>query len=208
MASGLLLKDPNRFDVRGSLSFGQDCEIDVNVVLEGEVSLGDNVSIAPNCVIKNAKIGSNVTILENSVIEGARIGAGASIGPFARLRPEAEIGTDAKIGNFVEVKKSTIGTGSKVSHLSYIGDTTMGAEVNIGAGVITCNYDGVNKHQTVIEDKVFVGSDSQLVAPVTIGKNSTVGAGSTITKNTPENQLSLSRSKQMSLKNWQPPRKK
>ena len=208
MALGLLLKDPNRFDVRGSLSFGQDCEIDVNVVLEGEVILGDNVSIAPNCVIKNAKIGSNVTILENSVIDGAQIGAGASIGPFARLRPEAKIGADAKIGNFVEVKKSSIGTGSKVSHLSYIGDTTMGAGVNIGAGVITCNYDGVNKHQTVIEDQVFVGSDSQLVAPVTIGKNSTVGAGSTITKDTPENQLSLSRSKQISLKSWQPPRKK
>ncbi len=208
MQQGLMLKDPARFDCRGSLSFGQDCEIDVNVVIEGEVTLGDNTTIAPNCVIKNTIIGSNVSILPNSVIEDAVIGNGASIGPFARIRPEANIGENAKIGNFVEVKKSTIGKGSKVSHLSYVGDTTMGSDVNIGAGVITCNYDGANKHQTTIEDGAFVGSDTQLIAPVTIGKNATIGAGSTITKDVPENQLSLSRSKQTTLKNWQRPTKK
>ncbi|SFV85956.1 N-acetylglucosamine-1-phosphate uridyltransferase / Glucosamine-1-phosphate N-acetyltransferase [hydrothermal vent metagenome] len=208
MQQGLMLKDPARFDCRGSLSFGQDCEIDVNVVIEGEVTLGDNTTIAPNCVIKNTIIGSNVSILPNSVIEDAVIGNGASIGPFARIRPEANIGENAKIGNFVEVKKSTIGKGSKVSHLSYVGDTTMGSDVNIGAGVITCNYDGANKHQTTIEDGAFIGSDTQLIAPITIGKNATIGAGSTITKDVPENQLSLSRSKQTTLKNWQRPTKK
>lgn len=207
MKSGLLLRDPSRFDCRGSLSHGQDCEMDVNVVIEGQVSLGDNVTIASNCVIKNAKIGSNVAILPNSVIEDAIIEDQVSIGPFARIRPQAEIKTGAKIGNFVEVKKSVIGQGSKVSHLSYVGDTTMGQDVNIGAGVITCNYDGVNKHQTVIGDGAFVGSDSQLVAPVTIEKNATIGAGSTITKRAPEDQLSLSRSKQLVMKNWQRPKK-
>lgn len=208
MQQGLMLKDPARFDCRGSLSFGQDCEIDVNVVIEGDVTLGNNTIISPNCIIKNTKIGDNVVILPNSVIEDAIIGNGASIGPFARIRPEADIGENAKIGNFVEVKKSTIGKGSKVSHLSYVGDTTMGADVNIGAGVITCNYDGANKHQTTIEDGAFVGSDTQLIAPVTIGKNATVGAGSTITKDVPEDQLGLSRAKQTTLKNWQRPTKK
>ena len=208
MQQGLTLKDPARFDCRGTLNFGQDCEIDVNVVIEGDVSLGNNTTIAANCSVKNTKIGNNVVIFPNSVIEDALIGNGASIGPFARIRPEANIGENAKIGNFVEVKKSTIGKGSKVSHLSYVGDTTIGSEVNIGAGVITCNYDGVNKHQTTIEDGAFVGSDTQLIAPVTIGKNATIGAGSTITKDVPDNQLSLSRSKQTTLKNWQRPTKK
>jgi bifunctional UDP-N-acetylglucosamine pyrophosphorylase/glucosamine-1-phosphate N-acetyltransferase len=208
MQQGLTLKDPARFDCRGTLNFGQDCEIDVNVVIEGDVSLGNNTTIAANCNIKNTKIGNNVVIFPNSVIEDALIGNGASIGPFARIRPEANIGENAKIGNFVEIKKSTIGKGSKVSHLSYVGDTTIGSEVNIGAGVITCNYDGVNKHQTTIEDGAFVGSDTQLIAPVTIGKNATIGAGSTITKDVPDNQLSLSRSKQTTLKNWQRPTKK
>jgi bifunctional UDP-N-acetylglucosamine pyrophosphorylase/glucosamine-1-phosphate N-acetyltransferase len=208
MQQGLTLKDPARFDCRGTLNFGQDCGIDVNVVIEGDVSLGNNTTIAANCSVKNTKIGNNVVILPNSVIEDALIGNGASIGPFARIRPEANIGENAKIGNFVEVKKSTIGKGSKVSHLSYVGDATIGSEVNIGAGVITCNYDGVNKHQTTIEDGAFVGSDTQLIAPVTIGKNSTIGAGSTITKDVPDNQLSLSRSKQITLKNWQRPVKK
>ncbi len=208
MQQGLGLKDPARFDCRGNLSFGKDCEVDVNVVIEGEVTLGNNTTIAPNCVIKNTKIGDNVVILPNSVIEDATIGNGASIGPFARIRPQANIGENAKIGNFVEVKKSTIGKGSKVSHLSYVGDTIMGSNVNIGAGVITCNYDGANKHQTTIEDGAFVGSDTQLIAPVTIGKNATVGAGSTITKDVPEDQLGLSRSKQTTLKNWQRPTKK
>jgi len=208
MQQGLGLKDPARFDCRGSLNFGQDCEVDVNVVIEGEVTLGDNTTIAPNCVIKNTVIGSNVSILPNSVIDNAVIGDGASIGPFARIRPETNIGENAKIGNFVEVKKSTIGKGSKISHLSYVGDTAMGDDVNIGAGVITCNYDGVNKHQTTIEDGAFIGSNTQLIAPVSVGKNATIGAGSTITKDVPEDQLGLSRSKQTTLKNWQRPTKK
>ncbi len=208
MQDGLTLKDPSRFDCRGLLSFGQDCEIDVNVLVEGDVSLGYNTTIAPNCIIKNAKIGNNVVILSNSVIENAVINDGASIGPFARIRPETTIGENAKIGNFVEVKKSSIGKNAKISHLSYVGDTLMGEAVNIGAGVITCNYDGVNKHQTIIEEGAFVGSDSQLIAPVNIGKNATIGAGSTISKNAPAGQLTLSRSKQMSLKNWNKPSKK
>jgi bifunctional UDP-N-acetylglucosamine pyrophosphorylase/glucosamine-1-phosphate N-acetyltransferase len=208
MQQGLGLKDPARFDCRGSLNFGQDCEIDVNVVIEGEVTLGNNTTIAPNCIIKNTTIGNDVSILPNSVIENANIGDGASIGPFARIRPEANIGENAKIGNFVEVKKSTIGKGSKVSHLSYVGDTTMGENVNIGAGVITCNYDGANKHQTVIGDGAFIGSDSQLVAPVSVGKNATIGAGSTITTDAPDEQLSLSRAKQRLFSNWKRPVKK
>lgn len=208
MRQGLTLKDPARFDCRGRLSFGQDCEIDINVLIEGNVSLGNNTTIAPNCIIKNAKIGNNVVIFPNSVIEGAIIGGGTSIGPFARIRPEANIGKNAKIGNFVEIKKSIIGKDSKISHLSYVGDTTMGNNVNIGAGVITCNYDGANKHQTIIEDGTFVGSNSQLVAPVKIGKNVTIGAGSTITKDVPESQLGLSRTKQVNLKNWHRPAKK
>ena len=205
MQQGLMLKDPARFDCRGVLNFGHDCEVDVNVVIEGDVSLGNNTTIAPNCIIKNAKIGNNVVILPNSVIEDAVIGNGASIGPFARIRPDTNIGESAKIGNFVEVKKSTIGKDSKISHLSYVGDTVMGAGVNIGAGVITCNYDGVNKHQTQIGDGAFIGSDTQLIAPVTIGKNATIGAGSTITKDVPDGQLSLSRAKQAVLKNWHKP---
>ena len=208
MQQGLGLKDPARFDCRGSLSFGKDCICDINVLIEGEVSLGNNTNIAANCIIKNTKIGNNVTVLANSVIENAIIGDAASIGPFARIRPESKIGKNAKIGNFVEVKKSTIGAGSKVPHLSYIGDSSIGMDVNIGAGVITCNYDGVNKHQTTIEDGAFIGSDSQLIAPVTIGKNATIGAGSTISKDTSEDTLTLSRTKQTSLKNWQSPSKK
>ena len=208
MLDGLTLKDPLRFDCRGSFSFGKDCVCDVNVLIEGEVSLGKNTTISANCILKNAKIGNNVYILPNSIIEDAIINNGTSIGPFARIRPETEIGENAKIGNFVEVKKSTIGKGSKISHLSYVGDTVMGEVVNIGAGVITCNYDGVNKHKTIIEDGVFVGSGTQLVAPTTIGKNATIGAGSTITKDAAESQLTLSRAKQMSLKNWNKPSKK
>ena len=208
MQLGLSLKDPSRFDCRGDLNFGKDCEIDFNTLIEGVVTLGDNTTIAPNCCIKNSKIGDNVSILANSVIEDSVIGNGALIGPFARVRPQTNIGENAKIGNFVEVKKSTVGKGSKISHLSYVGDATIGADVNIGAGVITCNYDGVNKHQTIIHDGAFIGSDSQLVAPVTIGKNATIGAGSTITKASPEDQLTLSRSKQITMKSWQKPSKK
>lgn len=207
MQDGLTLKDPNRFDCRGTLTFGQDCVCDINVLIEGGVTLGNNTIIASNCIIKNTKIGNNVSILANSVVENAVIGDGASIGPFARIRPEARVGENVKIGNFVEVKKSSIGKGSKISHLSYIGDTMIGRDVNIGAGVITCNYDGANKHQTTIENGVFVGSGSQLIAPIKIGKNATIGAGSTITKDAPDDTLTLSRNKQTSLKTWQKPTK-
>ncbi len=208
MQQGLSLKDPNRFDCRGVFTFGRDCEIDINALIEGKVILGDNTTIAPNCIIKNAKINNHVSILPNCVIEDCVIEDGATIGPFARVRPQTHIKTYAKIGNFVEVKKSTIGENTKVSHLSYVGDAIIGENVNIGAGVITCNYDGVNKHQTIIGDGAFIGSDSQLVAPIKIGKNVTIGAGSTITKAVSDNQLSLSRTKQTSLKNWQRPTKK
>jgi len=202
MSKGLTIKDPNRFDCRGSLIFGNDCSVDINVVLEGENELGENVIIAPNCIIKNAKIGDNAEIKANTIIEDAVIGSHTTIGPFARIRPETEVGNNARIGNFVEVKKSSIDDGSKVTHLSYIGDSTIGRNVNVGAGVITCNYDGINKHQTVIEDGVFIGSDTQLIAPVTIGENATIGAGSTITQDVPRERLALSRKKQKTISNW------
>ncbi len=202
MSKGLTIKDPNRFDCRGSLIFGKDCSVDINVVLEGENELGENVLIAPNCIIKNAKIGDHAEIKANTIIEDAVIGSHTTIGPFARIRPETEVGNSARIGNFVEIKKSSIDEGSKVPHLSYVGDSAIGKNVNIGAGVITCNYDGVNKHQTIIEDGVFVGSDTQLIAPVTVGENATIGAGSTITQDVPSEKLTLSRKKQKTIPNW------
>jgi bifunctional UDP-N-acetylglucosamine pyrophosphorylase/glucosamine-1-phosphate N-acetyltransferase len=209
MLLGVTLRDPARIDVRGKFSqLGQDIEIDVNVIFEGDNKIADNVKIGANCVIKNAMIGKNVEILSNSVIENAVIGAGSRIGPFARLRPETQLAENVHIGNFVEIKKSTVDVGSKINHLSYIGDSIVGSGVNIGAGTITCNYDGVNKFQTVIEDGAFIGSDTQLVAPVTVGKNATIGAGSTITKDTPAEQLTLSRAKQLSVPGWQRPVKK
>jgi len=206
MEQGVTLKDPMRFDQRGSIeSLGQDIEIDINVILEGKISIGSYVKIGANTQIKNSIIGDYVEILANCVIEDAIIGHGSRIGPYARLRPESVLANDVHIGNFVEIKKSTVAAGSKINHLSYIGDTTVGAKVNIGAGTITCNYDGVNKFRTVIEDGAFIGSDTQLVAPVTIGKNATIGAGSTITKDSPENQLTLSRPKQISITGWKRP---
>jgi bifunctional UDP-N-acetylglucosamine pyrophosphorylase/glucosamine-1-phosphate N-acetyltransferase len=208
MSKGLTIMDPKRFDCRGELSFKDDCVIDVNVVFEGDNDLGKNVLISPNCIIKASKIGDNTQILANSIIENAVIGSNTSIGPFARIRPETKIGNHSKIGNFVEVKKSSIENNSKVSHLSYIGDSKIGNDVNVGAGVITCNYDGINKFQTEIKDGAFVGSNSQLVAPVTIGKNATIGAGSTITQNTPDGQLTLSRNKQSTISKWKRPLKK
>ena len=208
MSKGLTIMDPKRFDCRGELSFKDDCVIDVNVVFEGDNDLGKNVLISPNCIIKTSKIGDNTHILANSIIENAVIGSNTSIGPFARIRPETKIGNHSKIGNFVEVKKSSIENNSKVSHLSYIGDSKIGNDVNVGAGVITCNYDGINKFQTEIKDGAFVGSNSQLVAPVTIGKNATIGAGSTITQNTPDGQLTLSRNKQSTISKWKRPLKK
>lgn len=208
MQNGVKLLDPARIDIRANITTGQDVIIDVNCIFEGQVSLGDGVHIGANCILKNCSIGAGSEILPMSIIEDSIIGEHNSIGPFARLRPETHTLQNAKIGNFVEVKKSLIGKGSKVNHLSYIGDTEMGENVNIGAGTITCNYDGAYKHKTIIEDDVFVGSDTQLVAPVRVAKGSTIGAGSTITKDTPENQLTISRVKQISLMNWVRPRKK
>ena len=206
MERGVTLRDPARFDLRGNLeSLGQDIEIDINVILEGNNKIGSNVSIGANTRITNSIIENNVEILDNCVIENAVIGPGSRIGPFARLRPETVLGNHVHIGNFVEIKKSDIAENSKINHLSYIGDTTIGCKVNIGAGTITCNYDGANKFRTVIEDGAFIGSDTQLVAPVTVGKNATIGAGSTITKDSPENQLTLSRAKQVSIAGWQRP---
>ena len=208
MQNGLGLRDPSRFDLRGNLEFGQDVTIEVNVVLDGNIELGSDVSIGPNTVIRNSRIGNGVVIKENCVIEDAVIGNGCAIGPYARIRPLTELADNARIGNFVEIKKSHVGSGSKVNHLTYIGDCTIGEDVNVGAGTITCNYDGVNKHQTEIGDGAFVGSNSALVAPVIIGPGATIGAGSTITGKAPEGTLTLTRAKQLSLKSWKRPTKK
>jgi bifunctional UDP-N-acetylglucosamine pyrophosphorylase/glucosamine-1-phosphate N-acetyltransferase len=208
MQRGLTLIDPQRFDCRGELEMGSDCCIDVNCVFEGRVVLGNRVSIGPNVIIRDCEIGDDVQIHANSYLEGARIDASVQIGPFARLRPDTHMMSGSRAGNFVEIKKSTIGEGSKINHLSYIGDTEMGRDVNIGAGTITCNYDGVNKHQTKIGDQAFIGSNSQLVAPVEIGQGATIGAGSTITKDAPEHALTLSRAKQMTHSGWARPTKK
>ncbi len=208
MDEGVTLADPARLDVRGRVVAARDVFIDVNVVLEGEVELAPNVSIGPGCVLKNVRLAEGVEIRAHSILEGARIGPGAVIGPFARIRPGTVLADGVHIGNFVEVKASIIGSGSKANHLSYIGDTEMGGGCNIGAGVITCNYDGANKHKTIIGDDVFVGSDTQLVAPVTVGSGATIGAGSTITKPVADQVLALSRSPQVSRDGWKRPRKR
>jgi bifunctional UDP-N-acetylglucosamine pyrophosphorylase/glucosamine-1-phosphate N-acetyltransferase len=205
MLAGVTVADPARLDIRGTVSAGQDVFIDVNVVLLGKVTIGSGVVIEANCVIENTDIGANTHIKSHSVLESAVIAENCNIGPFARLRPGTVLAEKARIGNFVETKKAHIGKGSKVNHLSYIGDTDMGAGVNIGAGTITCNYDGANKHKTVIGDQVFVGSCTQLVAPVTVGDGATIGAGSTITKDAPVGELTLSRAKQMTLNGWKRP---
>ncbi|MDD1626377.1 MAG: bifunctional UDP-N-acetylglucosamine diphosphorylase/glucosamine-1-phosphate N-acetyltransferase GlmU [Methylococcaceae bacterium] len=206
MEQGVTLIDPARFDLRGSIeNLGIDIVCDVNVIFEGKNSIGNNVKIGANTHIKDSIIGDNVEILANCVIDNAVIGEGSKVGPYARLRPETVLAEQVHIGNFVEIKKSSVAAYSKINHLSYIGDATVGAQVNIGAGTITCNYDGVNKFRTIIEDGAFIGSDTQLVAPVTIGKNATIGAGSTITRNSPENQLTLSRTTQVSIAGWQRP---
>lgn len=207
MKAGLTVTDPERFDIRGSLTFGKDASVDINAVIEGEVELDDGVSIGPNCCIRNCRIGADTQVLANSVIENAEIGANCTIGPFARIRPDTRLADGAKVGNFVELKKSVIGEGSKVNHLSYVGDAEVGKDVNIGAGVITCNYDGANKHLTVIGDGAFIGSDVQLVAPVTVGAGATIGAGSTISKDAPEGELTYSRSKQNTVTGWKRPTK-
>ena len=205
MLAGATVADPARLDIRGTVETGQDVFLDINVVLIGKVTIGNNVVIEAGCVIQDAEIGDNTHIKAYSVIESAVIASHCDIGPFARLRPGTVLAEKAKIGNFVETKKAHIGKGSKVNHLSYIGDTDMGDAVNIGAGTITCNYDGANKHKTVIGDNVFVGSCTQLVAPVTIAQGATIGAGSTITKDAPADELTLSRAKQMTMKGWQRP---
>ena len=208
MQHGVTLADANRFDIRGDIKhLGSDIFIDCNVILEGDISIGSNVTIGANCVISHAVIADNVTIKPNSILDDCTIGAGSDVGPFARIRPGTKLGNDTKVGNFVEIKKSNLGEGSKVSHLSYIGDAEIGQQVNIGAGTITCNYDGVNKYKTIIEDGAFIGSDTQLVAPVTVGKNATIAAGTTLTKHAADDALTLSRAKQTTLKNWKRPNK-
>ncbi len=208
MQDGVTIMDPARIDIRGQLSTGEDVCIDVGVVFEGKVQLGDGVSIGPGCVIKDTVIGNQVKIEANSVIELSEIGAKATIGPFARLRPGTKLAAEVHVGNFVEIKNSSLDIASKAGHLSYLGDAVIGKNVNIGAGTITCNYDGANKHKTEIQDDAFIGSDSQLVAPVTIGKNVTVGAGTTVTENVDDGNLVVSRVKQRQIIGWKRPQKK
>lgn len=209
MQAGATLADPLRIDVRGSLTIGKDVEIDVGCVFEGKVTLGDGVKIGPYCVIKDSAVGKGTQVAAFTHIDQASVAADCKLGPYARLRPGAEIADLAHVGNFVEIKNSQVGVGSKVNHLSYVGDATIGKNVNIGAGTITCNYDGVNKYRTVIEDDVFIGSDTQLVAPVVIGEGATIAAGSTITKNAPAGQLTFCRAKdQKSIASWKRPVKK
>jgi bifunctional UDP-N-acetylglucosamine pyrophosphorylase/glucosamine-1-phosphate N-acetyltransferase len=208
MDAGVRLADPLRIDVRGRLVAGQDVSIDVNCVFEGEVTLGDGVSVGPHCVIRDSRIGAGTRVEAMSWMDGATVGEGAVVGPYARLRPGTDLAAGAHVGNFVELKNSQVGAGSKINHLSYVGDATVGARVNIGAGTITCNYDGANKYRTVIGDDAFIGSDTQLVAPVKVGAGATIGAGSTITRDAPPEQLTLSRNKQYSLSGWKRPQKK
>jgi bifunctional UDP-N-acetylglucosamine pyrophosphorylase/glucosamine-1-phosphate N-acetyltransferase len=208
LLAGVMLRDPARFDLRGALTHGRDVEIDTNVIIEGAVTLGHRVKIGTGCVIKNSVIGDDCEISPYSVVEDATLAVACTIGPFARLRPGAELAEGAHVGNFVEMKKARLGKGSKAGHLSYLGDAEIGDNVNIGAGTITCNYDGANKFKTIIGDDVFVGSDSQLVAPVTIARGATIGAGTTVTRNVAENELVLSRVKQTHIKDWQRPVKK
>jgi len=208
MTAGATLADPARIDVRGDLTVGQDVLIDINAVFEGKVTLESGVSIGPNCLLRNCHIGANSQIEAHSVIDGARVGQHAQIGPFARLRPGTELADHTKVGNFVETKKTVVGEGSKINHLSYVGDATLGRNVNVGAGTITCNYDGVNKHQTEIGDGVFVGSNTSLVAPVALANNATIGAGSTITRDVAAEELAVARGKQRNIANWQRPDRK
>jgi len=205
MANGVTLADPSRLDIRGNLQTGNDVTIDVNVIFEGNVTLADNVKIGANCIIKDSDIGQGSIILPNSMIDSSKVAANVNIGPFARLRPGTVLSDNAKVGNFVETKNANIGEGSKVNHLSYIGDTDMGKGVNIGAGTITCNYDGANKHRTTIGDNAFIGSDSQLIAPVTVEAGATVGAGTTLRKDAPEEALTLTKSMQKTVSGWKRP---
>lgn len=208
LEAGVTLVDPARIDVRGPLEVGRDVQIDVNVIFEGKVRLGDRVRIGPNCVIRDTEIGADTEVFPNCVIDRATIGPACHIGPFARFRPSSKLARGVHIGNFVEVKNSVLGEGSKSNHLTYLGDAVVGARVNVGAGTVTCNYDGVNKSQTHIDDGAFIGSGSMLIAPVRIGARATIGAGSVITKDTPPDKLTLERSKQVTIDGWQRPTKK
>ena len=207
MEQGVRLADPARFDLRGTLVCGSDVEIDVNCVFEGEVHLADGVHIGANCVVRDARIGAGAVVHPFTHIEGAVVGAGALVGPFARLRPGAELGPEVHIGNFVEVKNSTLAQGAKANHLAYLGDATVGQRVNFGAGSITANYDGANKHRTVIGNDVHVGSNCVLVAPVQLGDGATIGGGSTVSKDVPPGQLTVARAKQVTLAGWMRPKK-
>lgn len=208
MTAGATLADPARIDIRGKVTTGNDVFIDINCVLEGEVVLGDNVSIGPNCVLKNCRIGDNTVIEAHTLIEQAQVAESCSIGPFARLRPDSVMQKGSKVGNFVEMKKTTLGEGAKANHLTYLGDAEVGARANIGAGTITCNYDGVNKSKTLIGENAFIGSNSALVAPVEIGQGATVGAGSVVTNKVEDSALAIARAKQRNIGNWKRPSKK
>lgn len=205
MLNGANLRDPARIDVRGEVQVGSDVMIDINVIFEGKVVLGDGVSIGANCILKDVVIGANTEIKPNTMVESSTIGADCSVGPYARIRPDSVLADDSHVGNFVELKKTVLGQGSKANHLTYLGDAVIGSKVNVGAGTITCNYDGANKFQTTIEDGVFVGSNSSLVAPLTLGKNSTVGAGSVITQSVAEDELVVARTKQRHITGWKRP---
>jgi bifunctional UDP-N-acetylglucosamine pyrophosphorylase/glucosamine-1-phosphate N-acetyltransferase len=207
MAQGVTLIDPARIDIRGPVTVGRDVELDANVVLEGPLVLGDGVRIGPNCVVSNTSIGAGTRVLANTVLHDAQIGRNCRIGPFCRIRPKTHIADDAHLGNFVEIKASRIGVGSKINHLTYVGDSEVGSAVNIGAGTVTCNYDGANKWTTRIGDGAFIGSGSMLVAPVIIGEGATIGAGSTIAKDAPADKLTVARSRQTTVEDWQRPRK-
>lgn len=208
LEQGVTIIDPKRFDLRGELECGRDVTFDINVIIEGKVKIADGVQLGPNVILKDVSIDSNTEIIANSIIEGSVIGKNCCIGPFARLRPGTVLADNVKVGNFVETKKVSVDSGSKLPHLSYIGDAVVGKNVNIGAGTITCNYNGVEKFITTIEDNVFIGSNSQLIAPVTIEKNAFVGAGSSISKNAPAGKLTIARARQITVNGWQPPKKK
>jgi len=208
MAQGVTLRDPARFDLRGEVTVGRDVLIDINVILEGRVLIEDGVQIGPNCVIKDSILRTGAIVKANSHLEGAELGEGADCGPFARLRPGAVLGAKAHVGNFVELKNARLGEGAKAGHLSYLGDAEIGARTNIGAGTITCNYDGANKFKTVLGEDVFIGSNSALVAPVTLGDRATTGAGSVITADVPANSLAVGRAKQRNIDGWKRPTKK
>ena len=208
MRAGVTLYDPERVDIRGKVIPAQDCVLDVNVILAGQVELAECCYIGPNCYLENVRLGKNTVIKANSVIQDAVIGADCQVGPFARIRPGTVLHDQVHVGNFVEVKNTVIGSASKANHLSYLGDASIGKQVNIGAGVITCNYDGVNKHRTEIEDEAFIGSDAQLIAPIKVGKGATVGAGTTLTKDAPAQQLTVGRARQQTIEGWVRPVKR